>query len=100
MQLTLNIEIETQRNKKDSSHFIDLLKQMGIPGNVAYIYVQRYSLEYIARKILLCEYYKPTNIIGYLRSAIEYDYQETDKFCTYRKQRAKELKDKILGGYL
>jgi hypothetical protein len=97
--LTNSKRAETK--KQDKSFIIDLLKKIGIPGNVSYDYTNRYPTEYLCRKIFLLEYYKSNgtevkNDVAFLRSAIEYDnekFPEYDDFHEWFKMRKEQIMD-------
>jgi len=100
------------KKKQDKSYFIDLLKRIGVQGNIAYRWANEKPLDFLARKIMLLEYFKTTDLkiendVAFMKAAVDYDkWGEPEDYFKYAKQRAEQLlesKDvalKILGAYL
>jgi len=97
----LKIANKNKNNKSDKSFIIDLLKKIGMSGNIALEYTNKYPCEYLLRKIFLLEYYKNNtpevkNDIAWIRSAIEYDnekFPEHDEFFQWFKSRKEKIMD-------
>jgi hypothetical protein len=107
----LNASINGDK-KQDKSYFMDILKRMKVPGNIAYRWVNEKPLDFLARKIVLLEYFKTTDLkidsdIAFMKAAVDYDkWNEPEPYFEYAKGRAEQLLAgsdvalKVLGAYL
>jgi len=82
------------KDKPDQSTvIINALKKVGVPFSVAEKLYLKHNAEYIARKIFLYEFkretarVKPVNPIAYILTAIKEDYEESDQFHKWLKQK-------------
>ena len=92
--LTINLHRinDRKKNKAKSTLIVDLLKRRGVSGTQAVRMFHDYSLEYLIRKNWLLDYTKQKRypVIDdrrWLLSAINNDYNETDDFLNWLKEK-------------
>jgi hypothetical protein len=98
-------DVVSKKNQKAiSTIVINRLKEIGIPGNISSDYFNKNTLEFLVRKIHLFDFKisngtPPENPVGWMRSAIEYDYDEPEGFHEWIKaERERILSDKNSSG--
>ncbi len=82
--------------KAISTIVVARLKEIGIPGNVSSNYFDNNTVEALVRKIHYFDFkisngIPPKNPVGWLRSAIEYDYQEPEGFHDWIKGKRETI---------
>ncbi len=88
--------VDNKFKKAISTIVVNRLKEIGIPGNVSANYFDNNSLEFLVRKIHFFDYMvsngsAPKNPIGWLRSAIEFDYIEPEGFHGWIKRKRETI---------
>lgn len=100
-------QIETTAKQKRPTRHIDnpepetiiynALKRIGVPFSVASRLYAKNSAQYMARKIFLYEYEmqtaetKPRAPLKYIQAAIKHNYNETDHFLDWLKQKREKI---------
>ena len=95
MKITLDIDIETHRDKALSTAVFNLFKRRGFPANVLRNYWDRYPAEYLCRMYWLWEYKlsedPPRNPIAWIRTMIEHEHPLPEMFHFWWKVKQPQI---------